>query len=69
MYLPGRIINPYAHSCWITNPAEQGQLMRDFNDDIFIEQGGIFIMDINSSIENIGDSTLYKKKIIFLFNF
>lgn len=36
-----------------------GQLMRDFNDEIFIEQGGIFIMDINSSIENIGDSTLY----------
>ena len=58
MYLPGRIINPYAHSGWITNPAEQ----RDFNDEIFIEQGGIFIMDINSSIENIGDSTLYKKK-------
>ena len=23
MYLPGRIINPYAHSGWITNPAEQ----------------------------------------------
>lgn len=23
MYLLGRIINPYAHSCWITNPAEQ----------------------------------------------
>lgn len=22
-YLLGRIINPYAHSCWITNPAEQ----------------------------------------------
>jgi len=42
-YLPGRIINPYAHSGWITNPAEQGQLMRDFNDEIFIEQGGIFI--------------------------
>lgn len=59
MYLLGRIINPYAHSSWITNPAEQGQLMRDFNDEIFIEQGGIFIMDINSSIENIGDSTLY----------
>ena len=36
-----------------------GQLIRDFNDEIFIEQGGIFIMDINSSIENIGDSTLY----------
>lgn len=43
MYLFGRIINPYAHSGWITNPAEQGQLMRDFNDEIFIEQGGIFI--------------------------
>lgn len=58
-YLLGRSTNPYAHSDKITNPAEQGQLMGDFNDEIFIEQGGIFIMDINSSIENIGDSTLY----------
>ena len=43
----------------LTAAGLQIQQNRDFNDEIFIEQGGIFIMDINSSIENIGDSTLY----------